>query len=395
MLALALLLPARTSLAGGLDAFHRGEALLRAGRVAEAATQFDMATQLGGLGPSERARLARHQRKLKWVLHDENYGALDVWVHPPEADCQLEGKPMPRLGGHCFTWVKAGSYALLVGAPQHDRREIIVTAARGERRSTKLVLASTAPPLVLVSTGKVSAEVWVDGRAKGPVTPAPLSVEAGYRLFEVRAKGFRPWVKGLQLANGQRVSLEVELDPEPLVTGPVRREIALSKERPLTSRELTGPEDPLGDGRRTPPPRLEVGKAERDPRDEVTGGAPPGHIDGQVDTAPAHKGRSLAGWLVGGGGLAAGGVGAWLLARAISDANAANALPLGSPLYGARYDDALRRGIAGYALIGAGVFATGAGAFLLLRGGDDGSGTAVSLVPAGPRAAGLSLVGRF
>jgi hypothetical protein len=375
---------------GGL--LRKAEVHYKAGRYADAALAFEQAMASGTLTPAERARVEAAMRDLKWRLHDDNLGCVDVLVDPPSAQCALDGAVMHRVGARCVAWVRAGSHALTVSAPGHAMHEALIGTTRGERRSMAVRLASTVQPRVVFRVGSVVAVAWMDGNRLGEVTVEPFTVPAGYHFFELRAAGHLAWTKEVTLSNGERLSFDVQFRPEPREPGTGPREIKLSRERPLTDHRL-GADGDLPEGRVPTGERLDVGLGRRKPIKDPT--PPPEEPELPVVTERHRSGGGsrVLGWITLGAGVAGLGTGGWLYASAVQMANDANALPLGSKYYDQRYDEAVSRALLAAGVGAGGLVLSGLGSWLLLRSGDD-SASALWLSPSSDGLR-LSVFGRF
>lgn len=94
----------------------------------------------------------------------------------------------------------AGRYTITVDAPGYQvaRADVVVPPSEDsepqniEVRVVTLEPAPTATGRVLVTTGDVPAELWIDGRLRAP-TPAALDVPVGVHELEVRRNGEVLW----------------------------------------------------------------------------------------------------------------------------------------------------------------------------------------------------------
>jgi len=148
--------------------------------------------------------------------------AVKVESEPPGASIYLGMANGPSLGLTPHTLKLArGDHTLLFKLDGYLplTREVTV---QGET-TVKVVLKATSRPAVLAieaGAGGVSAgaDVLINGKKVG-VLPVQVNLGQGRYLVEVAKEGYREWRKWVDTTLGERLTLEVVLEPEAAATG--------------------------------------------------------------------------------------------------------------------------------------------------------------------------------
>ncbi len=177
----------------------------------------------------------------------------------------------------------------------------------------------------------VDGVVVIDGRRRGTLPlDVPIRVLPGARLLRIEKDGYRPFVENIEVTAQQELLVEARLEREPPPAA-------------------------------TPPPTRAARRASETHRSPAP-------------AAPAdHSLARATGWILGGAGVAALGVGTWFGVSAISRKNESDGLRSGGQCFDECFDEWQKgRDDASIANIGIGVglVAVGAGAYLVLTSRD-------------------------
>jgi eukaryotic-like serine/threonine-protein kinase len=140
-------------------------------------------------------------------------GQLAIDSNPQGAQVQLDGKTDPSwvtpftLGG-----LDAGQHSVTVSKPGYSTDTRTVDVASGSKAfvSSHLVLLMAT---LSVSSTPGGANVYVDGKDSGKLTPAQVSVDKGQHLILVRKAGYIDETTSAQFALSQTVTFSPTLRP--------------------------------------------------------------------------------------------------------------------------------------------------------------------------------------
>jgi hypothetical protein len=146
------------------------------------------------------------------------FGRLVVNVTPGTARLTFlrDGVPIAAALDHGGYRLQIGRYQVRASAPSYTSSEapVAVSAEWTAQLDFGLVPLPQATGLLLVNTGSVSAEVFVDGR-RVAVTPATVGgVRVGAHTVEVKASG-RTARRSITITEGRPTYVEVELGGKP------------------------------------------------------------------------------------------------------------------------------------------------------------------------------------
>jgi eukaryotic-like serine/threonine-protein kinase len=143
-------------------------------------------------------------------------GDLKITSTPDGAALQIDGRGDPSMttpytalrlapGPHDITFIKSGYL--------DDKKVISVTAGNTGFVSATLQKAPVATSQVTFNSDPGGAEIWVDGKSIGRVTPAQAVVVAGQHQIVLRKPGYEDSSNPVSLVAGQPFSLSNNLKP--------------------------------------------------------------------------------------------------------------------------------------------------------------------------------------
>lgn len=233
---------------GALDAFRRAYALLpnpvvlfNIGLVSaaqgDAVAAVDALGQVlerpGSLKPDQLARARQVKDE-----QERRIGRLLVTTTVP-AELDLDGVVLGRTPLARALRVVEGAHVVTALAEGHQPERRATTVVAGAQTDLAIALRPTESRLapLTVSASVPGAEVLVDGQLVGH-TPlaAPLRVEPGKRVIELRRLGYQPQHRVVNVAEGEPARASFELSPAPtLVAAQYGRVSLLSR----TAHELS------------------------------------------------------------------------------------------------------------------------------------------------------------
>jgi serine/threonine protein kinase len=143
-------------------------------------------------------------------------GDLKITSTPDGAALQIDGRGDPSMttpytalrlapGPHDITFIKSGYL--------DDKKVISVTAGNTGFVSATLQKAPVATSQVTFNSDPGGAEIWVDGKSIGRVTPSQAVVVAGQHQIVLRKPGYEDSSNPVSLVAGQQFSLSNNLKP--------------------------------------------------------------------------------------------------------------------------------------------------------------------------------------
>jgi eukaryotic-like serine/threonine-protein kinase len=143
-------------------------------------------------------------------------GDLKITSTPDGAALQIDGRGDPSMttpytalrlapGPHDITFIKSGYL--------DDKKVISVTAGNTGFVSATLQKAPVATSQVTFNSDPGGAEIWVDGKSIGRVTPSQAVVVAGQHQIVLRKPGYEDSSNPVSLVAGQPFSLSNNLKP--------------------------------------------------------------------------------------------------------------------------------------------------------------------------------------
>jgi len=160
---------------------------------------------------ADQGKLASAKTKLS-----PRTGGLAVTTTPANVPVEVrhEGATISRLRAGISTRLPIGRYELRIQPEGHHPASTFVVVEEDANRTATLV-ARPLPPktgTLMVTTGAVAAELYVDGKHTAK-TPATLrNVAIGDRILEVRAAGYRNARRTVIVREGRSTFLELDLD---------------------------------------------------------------------------------------------------------------------------------------------------------------------------------------
>ncbi|VFM95689.1 MAG: PEGA domain-containing protein [Candidatus Kentron sp. G] len=109
----------------------------------------------------------------------------------------------------------AGRYDMEVAKTGFERWRGQVVLDKDTVRVVALKPVPPEPARLVIRSEVGEASVFIDGRPVGPTGPEPHELTAGEYTVRVESPGYRPFEEKLQLAQGERHELPVQLAPKP------------------------------------------------------------------------------------------------------------------------------------------------------------------------------------
>lgn len=141
-------------------------------------------------------------------------GELLVRATPPGTPIEVrrQGALVRRIPAATSTELPVGRYELRIAPAGHHPAEAIAVVDEGEQQLT--LVARRLPPrtgTLLVTTGAVTADLYVDGKLTAE-TPATLrQVPVGEHTIELRAPGHRTATSTVRIVEGRPAFVELDL----------------------------------------------------------------------------------------------------------------------------------------------------------------------------------------
>jgi hypothetical protein len=160
---------------------------------------------------ADRGKLVAAKTKLS-----PRTGGLVVTTAPANAPVEVrrDGATISQIAAGHSTQLPIGRYELRIQPEGHHPASTFVVVEEATDRTATLV-ARPLPPktgTLLVTTGAVAAELYVDGKhtAKTPATLRDVAI--GERILEIRAAGYRSARRTVHVREGRSTFLELTLD---------------------------------------------------------------------------------------------------------------------------------------------------------------------------------------
>lgn len=187
--------------------FNIATALQRLGRAREAIAAAEVYLTLAH--PRRDAEQIAGARMLIDVLRS-TLATVELRVVPAEAEIEIDGRTEPGEGTERSLTLDPGEHHIVVSAPGYAPHREDVDLRSSERRALSVALERPRSVIAVRST-VASAIVLVDGRAaEGSVELAP-----GAHRVEVRADGYEPLDRRVELAPGQHLTIDAALVRRP------------------------------------------------------------------------------------------------------------------------------------------------------------------------------------
>jgi serine/threonine protein kinase len=138
-------------------------------------------------------------------------GQMAIDSTPQGAQVQVDGRTDPSwITPFTLSGLGAGQHSITVSKPGYSSDTRTVDVASGNKASVIAHLAQLAATLA-VSSSPAGANVYVDGKDTGKLTPAQVSVEKGQHIVLVRKSGYIDETTSAQFILGQAVSFSPTL----------------------------------------------------------------------------------------------------------------------------------------------------------------------------------------
>ena len=129
-------------------------------------------------------------------------GQLEVSAFPLGAMIQIEGLQGQWKSPQMIGPIPAGTYKVTVSSPGYASQTRSVQVASGARATVSVSLAANKG-FVKVAGSPAGADIFLDGKDTGKVTPADLIVDPGAHSITVRKAGYLESSTDLKLSAGQ------------------------------------------------------------------------------------------------------------------------------------------------------------------------------------------------
>ncbi len=160
-------------------------------------------------------------------------GDLYVESTPPGAQVQINGRSNPNwITPVTVTRLKPGAHTVTVSKAGHVSEIRSADVLAGERAVLAIELPTSKPVLVIGSQPE-GAEVIIDDRATGMLTPADITVEKGSHTIALRRPGFEQAGTQANVSDGQRFKFAPILQQKKPDLAQIRRMMAAGAKRGL------------------------------------------------------------------------------------------------------------------------------------------------------------------
>jgi hypothetical protein len=175
---------------------------------AKAAEEKAQDTQAGSAhpAPARSGRAARYAPAAPMAPPTASEGQLIVSSMPMGATVEIEGRAGQQWKApQTVPGLAAGTYKVTFNMPGYatETRTVQVT---GGARTPIDVRMSAVKAFVTVASKPAGAEIWINGKDTGKVTPIEFLVEPGAQNIVVRKQGFLEASTDLKLVAGQSVN---------------------------------------------------------------------------------------------------------------------------------------------------------------------------------------------
>jgi serine/threonine-protein kinase len=150
-------------------------------------------------------------------------GDLRLESTPAGAHVQIDGRSDPAwLTPMTLPRLKPGTHTVTLSKPGFVSEIRAVDVVVGKRTLLEIELPSSRPLLVLNST-PAGAEVVIDDKPTGMLTPAEITVDAGQHTLALRKPGFENAGTVARLTDGQRFNFSPTLQPRRDLGGRIKK----------------------------------------------------------------------------------------------------------------------------------------------------------------------------
>jgi hypothetical protein len=140
-------------------------------------------------------------------------GQMVIDSTPQGAQVQIDGKTDPSwVTPLTLSGLAAGQHSVTFSKPGYSTDTRTVAVRSGSKASVAGRLTQTVATLV-VTSNPAGANIYVDGRNTGKLTPAQVSVEKGQHVILVRKSGFIDDTTNAQFVLGQTITFSPALRP--------------------------------------------------------------------------------------------------------------------------------------------------------------------------------------
>jgi eukaryotic-like serine/threonine-protein kinase len=140
-------------------------------------------------------------------------GQMVIDSTPQGAQVQIDGKTDPSwVTPLTLSGLAAGQHSVTFSKPGYSTDARTVTVRSGSKASIASRLTQTVATLV-VTSNPAGANIYLDGRNTGKLTPAQISVEKGQHVILVRKSGFIDDTTNAQFILGQTITFSPALRP--------------------------------------------------------------------------------------------------------------------------------------------------------------------------------------
>jgi eukaryotic-like serine/threonine-protein kinase len=140
-------------------------------------------------------------------------GQMAIDSTPPGAQVQVDGKTDPSwITPFTLSGLAAGQHAITISKAGYATDTRTISVASGNKSSVVSRLALLTATLA-VSSNPTGANVYIDAKNTGKLTPAQVSVEKGQHVVLVRKSGFIDETTNAQFILGQTINFSPTLRP--------------------------------------------------------------------------------------------------------------------------------------------------------------------------------------
>ncbi len=167
-------------------------------------------------------------------------GELYVESTPPGAQIQVDGRMLPKwVTPMTIARLAPGTHTVTLSKEGHVSEIRAADVVAGQRTTLAVELPSSQPLLVLKSE-PAGAEIIIDDKPTGMLTPAEIAVEKGDHTIALRKAGFQDAGTQASVSDGQRFRFAPTLQPKKLDLAQLKRLMAGKRGLPKPGEDRGG-----------------------------------------------------------------------------------------------------------------------------------------------------------
>ncbi|MFO0562004.1 MAG: PEGA domain-containing protein [Polyangiales bacterium] len=189
--------------------FNIGSVLVRLGRMAEA-----IATLEEFLRVSDERQNAAERAEAQRLLTEARAAraSLALSTNVEDAHVFIDGSPLEGRGADRSLQLDPGTHVLRLTAEGHEEQSVSISLLPGQTTARAVVLRPL-PTRISLAVTPAQARVSLDGVDRGDVRS--FDVQPGRHELSLRAEGFLPLDRAVDVRLGQALSLDLSLSRRP------------------------------------------------------------------------------------------------------------------------------------------------------------------------------------